>query len=80
MELYPWSFDSIHSHCHDDVNSFSFNFEEFWAIARYRAPPGHVIEKVGSGGNTPINVFHFRLVPASCDFYMEIYNWDGQTR
>jgi hypothetical protein len=22
---YPWRFDSIHSHCHDDVNSFSFN-------------------------------------------------------
>jgi hypothetical protein len=21
----------------------------------------------------------FWLVPASCDFYMEIYNWDGQT-
>jgi hypothetical protein len=21
MDLYPWSFDSIHSHCHDDVNS-----------------------------------------------------------
>ena len=20
-----------------------------------------------------------RLVPARCDFYMEIYNWDGQT-
>jgi hypothetical protein len=19
MELYPWSFDSIHSHCHPDV-------------------------------------------------------------
>jgi hypothetical protein len=21
----------------------------------------------------------FRLVPAHCNFYMEIYNWDGQT-
>jgi hypothetical protein len=21
MDLYPWSFDSVHSHCHDDVIS-----------------------------------------------------------
>jgi hypothetical protein len=39
MDLYPWSFDSIHPHCHDDVililNILQY-FEEFWAIAHLR--------------------------------------------
>ena len=26
MDRYPWSFDSIHSHCHHDVNIFLFQF------------------------------------------------------
>jgi hypothetical protein len=36
MELYPWRFDSLHFHCHDDVNSILHNFKEFWAIAHLR--------------------------------------------
>jgi hypothetical protein len=39
MEQYPWRFDSIHSHCHDDVISILNilkNFQRFWAIAHLR--------------------------------------------
>jgi hypothetical protein len=46
-DRYPWRFDSIHSHCHDDVIlilDILKNFKEFWAIARYRAPPRHVLK------------------------------------
>jgi hypothetical protein len=40
MDLYPWSFDSIHSHCHDDVISILNILKEFliiFLVARYRA-------------------------------------------
>jgi hypothetical protein len=43
----------MHSHCHDDVISILNISKEFWAIARYRAPPQHVIEKVAMSGNQP---------------------------
>jgi hypothetical protein len=36
MDLYPWSFDSINSHCHDDVISILNILKEFWAIAHLR--------------------------------------------
>jgi hypothetical protein len=61
MELYLWSFDSIHSHCHEDgiiLYSILKNFKEFWAIARYRAPPRHVIEKVAMSGTSPYEYYN----------------------
>jgi hypothetical protein len=36
MDLYPWRFDSIHSHCHDDVIIFLKEFLIIWAIAHLR--------------------------------------------
>jgi hypothetical protein len=39
---YPWSSDSIHSHCHDDVNSILNILKEFQRILGYHAPPRHV--------------------------------------
>jgi hypothetical protein len=30
MDLYPWSFDSIHSHCHDDMIIFLKEFLIIW--------------------------------------------------
>jgi hypothetical protein len=43
MDLYPQRFDSIHSHCHDDVNSILNILKEFQRILGYRAPPQHVL-------------------------------------
>jgi hypothetical protein len=39
MEVY-----SIHSHCHDDVISILNILKNFGLIARYRAPPRHVLK------------------------------------
>jgi hypothetical protein len=53
MDLYAWSFDSIHSHCHDDVNAILNilkNFKEFWAKAHLR----NTFRKNGMSGNLPI--------------------------
>jgi hypothetical protein len=36
MDLYPWSFDSIHSHCHDDMIIFLKEFLIIWAITHLR--------------------------------------------
>jgi hypothetical protein len=62
-DRYSWSFDSIHSHCHEDgiiFHSIPNILKEFWAIARYRAPQQRVIEKVAMSGNPPYCVI-FRL-------------------
>jgi hypothetical protein len=56
MDLYPWSFDSIHPHCHDDMIIFLKEFLIIWAIARYRAPPRRVKKKTGSSGTSPIYI------------------------
>jgi hypothetical protein len=52
MDLYPWSFDSIHSRSYDDVNSILSilkNFREFWAIAHLR----NTLKKTGTSGTPP---------------------------
>jgi hypothetical protein len=43
MELYPWRFDSIHSHCHDDVILILNILKNLG----YRAPPRRVQKKQG---------------------------------
>jgi hypothetical protein len=43
MELYPWSFDSIHSHCHEDVILILNILKNLG----YRAPPRRVQKKQG---------------------------------
>jgi hypothetical protein len=51
-----WSFDSIHSHCHDDVNSFSFQFLIFLRILGYREASRTSMtrsEIVSSSGTSP---------------------------
>jgi hypothetical protein len=56
MDLYPWRFDSIHSHCHDDVISIFNILKEFWAIARYRAPLQRIQKKSESAGTSPLQL------------------------
>jgi hypothetical protein len=46
MELYPWRFDSIHPHCHDDVNSI-LNILKNFGLSRTSATCS---EKTGSSG------------------------------
>jgi hypothetical protein len=36
MDLYPWSFDSIHSHCHNDMIIFLKEFLIIWANGHLR--------------------------------------------
>jgi hypothetical protein len=38
MELYPWSFDSIHSHCHKDGIIFHSILNSFQAVAPLTGP------------------------------------------
>jgi hypothetical protein len=53
IQLYPWRFDSIHSHCNDDMISILNilkNFHRFWAIAHLR---GVLKKKTGLSGTSP---------------------------
>jgi hypothetical protein len=60
IDWYPWRFDSIHSHCHHDVNSFPFQFLIFsriFLVARYRVHS----KKLTSIRNLPIEVLDYGL-------------------
>jgi hypothetical protein len=57
MELYPWRFDSIHSHCHDDVISVLNILKEFWAYRGVWRTSGHVLKKqVRAGPRLTVSV------------------------
>jgi hypothetical protein len=64
MELYPWRFDSIHSHCQDDVNSFLFQFlifQRILLVARYRARTSTTCSKKQESVGTSLECpFYFR--------------------
>jgi hypothetical protein len=49
MDLYPWRFDSIHSHCHDDVNSI-LNILKNFPCCEVSCV---VTQKSGTSGNPP---------------------------
>jgi hypothetical protein len=70
MDLYPWSFDSIHPHCHDDMIIFLKEFLIIWAIARYRAPPRRVKKKqVRAGPRLYIYYYYYFLYLRVCTVF-----------
>jgi hypothetical protein len=57
MDLYPWRFDSILSHCHDDVISI-LNILKNFPCREVSRTSGTSSEKTGSSRTSPKQVFY----------------------